>query len=101
MPGGTQLFAAGVGAAVGLAALAALIVVGRSRARRRAGEAVASRREGGALAKRGGGAGKGDFAQANPLAVARGRTAPRPPKGAAPTHSRLSFAQFHRAAGGE
>ena len=97
MPGGTQLFVAGIGAALGLAALAALVLVMRARQRQAAAATLTARRGRGALAlkgSRGGAAGKGEFALANPLAVQRGM-APRPPRGPPPGHCRVGFAEYY------
>jgi len=104
MPGGTQFFAVGVGAAVGLAALVALVVaVVRTRKRQNAALSLTARKGRGALALRGSArgrgagesaAGKGEFLQANPLVVQRGK-APRPPRGPPPGHCKVDFAEFH------
>ena len=77
--------------------------------RKGAAAALTARRGGGALALRGGargsgsggggGLGRGEFAQANPLAVQRGKAPPRPPKGPPPGHSRVGFAEYHERLG--
>ena len=90
MPGGTPLFAAGAGAAVGVAALVALWVAWRGR-----GKGAAAAAAGARAAGRGGlRGGKGAFAVENPLGVRRA-TGVRPPAGPPPRHSRVGFAEYH------